>query len=45
MTLTGDGRLTAQVVTDTNPCTTAAKAGVMMRDTLAASSMHAHGRP
>ena len=39
-TLTGDGRLTARVVTDTNP-NNAAKAGVMMRDTLTSGSLHA----
>ena len=38
--MTGDGRLTARVVTDTNPHT-AAKAGVMIRNTLTAGSVHA----
>ncbi len=38
--MTGDGRLTARVVTDTNPHA-GAKAGVMMRNSLTAGSVHA----
>jgi regulation of enolase protein 1 (concanavalin A-like superfamily) len=38
--MTGDGTITARVVTDTNPHN-AAKAGVMMRNTLTGGSVHA----